>query len=49
MCRRPIALWEKLLLWELTAVGVLGGVAATVSAVSDIVNDDTFTAPCYLQ
>ncbi|XP_060063323.1 uncharacterized protein LOC132543823 [Ylistrum balloti] len=42
-----IPLWEKVLNYEIIAIGLTAGVASTVSAVIGIVQPDTFTVPCY--
>ncbi|XP_063837922.1 uncharacterized protein LOC135086995 isoform X2 [Ostrinia nubilalis] len=39
--------WMKMVCWEVIAVGVVGGVATTISAISTIFGS-TLTKPCYL-
>lgn len=43
-----IPLWEKVLDYEVIFIGIAGGIAATVSAITVIVSPDTFVAPCYI-
>ncbi|KAK3879829.1 hypothetical protein Pcinc_015636 [Petrolisthes cinctipes] len=46
--QRQLPLWEKVVLWELVSVGVLGGVVGTVSAVLDLLKLDTEKKSCFL-
>ncbi|XP_033741068.1 amino acid transporter AVT1A-like [Pecten maximus] len=43
-----IPLWRKVLNYEILAIGVLAGLAASVSAVINIVSPDSFSMPCYV-
>ncbi|XP_033741064.1 amino acid transporter AVT1J-like [Pecten maximus] len=43
-----IPLWRKVLNYEILAIGVLAGVAASVSAIINIVSPDSFSTPCYV-
>uniref|UniRef100_A0A914UTC2 Amino acid transporter transmembrane domain-containing protein n=1 Tax=Plectus sambesii TaxID=2011161 RepID=A0A914UTC2_9BILA len=46
---RNIPPWEILVNLAVIAIGLIGGVATTYSAVYDIVHTDTFVKPCYLK
>lgn len=45
--RRPIALHKMVLLYEIVVIGVLAGIAATYSAITDLAVNH-FTVPCYV-
>jgi len=45
---RTISLHERTYLWELIIIGILGGAAATWSAITAIFSSTTFTIPCYI-
>ncbi|KAJ8924571.1 hypothetical protein NQ315_000720 [Exocentrus adspersus] len=44
--RRHIPLYERVYMWELIIIGIVGGCASTFSAINDIFTD-SFTRPCY--
>ncbi|XP_065557239.1 uncharacterized protein LOC136025283 isoform X2 [Artemia franciscana] len=46
---RRISIIERIICWVMIAVGTLGGVASTVSAVISITQDSGMDVPCYLQ
>ncbi|XP_060067512.1 uncharacterized protein LOC132547726 [Ylistrum balloti] len=43
-----IPLWRKVLNYEILGLGVVAGVAASVSAIINIVSPDSFSMPCYV-
>ncbi|CAH1798297.1 unnamed protein product [Owenia fusiformis] len=43
-----VELWEKVLLIILCSIGVVGGVASTVSTIQSMVDPKTFVPPCYV-
>ncbi|XP_069161826.1 uncharacterized protein [Procambarus clarkii] len=45
--KRELQLWETTLLCIIIAVGVVGGITSTVTAVIDIVNPDSFSTSCF--
>ena len=47
---RELPLWERIYCWVLIVVGFLGGAAATVISVNNIVNSGSsgFNLPCYV-
>ncbi|XP_065353885.1 uncharacterized protein LOC135948501 [Cloeon dipterum] len=44
----PVPLWRKIYLIAIISIGVVGGIAATYSAILDIVGPGSFRRPCYL-
>lgn len=45
---RTIPLHEKVYLYEILLLGIVGGVISTYSAISNIAKDSAFTPPCYV-
>nr|XP_023011561.1 amino acid transporter AVT1A-like [Leptinotarsa decemlineata] len=45
--RRIIPLYERVYIWELIAIGVIGGGACTFSAVNAIFGSNSLSRPCY--
>ena len=44
-----IPLYEKVIFVEIILIGILGGAAATYSALIDMFGPDSFTTPCYIR
>ncbi|XP_018563277.1 amino acid transporter AVT1J-like [Anoplophora glabripennis] len=44
--KRFIPLYERVYIWELIIIGIVGGFVSTFSAINDIFGD-SFTTPCY--
>lgn len=44
---RNIPLFEKVYMWELIFIGLIGGSASTYSAIMAIFGPGSFTKPCY--
>lgn len=45
--KRRISMFEKVYMWELIVIGLVGGSASTYSAVVAIFGPNSFTKPCY--
>ncbi|XP_042214086.1 amino acid transporter AVT1B-like [Homarus americanus] len=45
--QRQIELWERMLLWIIVGVGVVGGIASTISALIAILSPDSFSTSCF--
>jgi len=45
---RNVALWERIYLWVILIVGVVGGLAGTVSAVMAILQPSSFSQSCFV-
>ncbi|KAF4525874.1 hypothetical protein B566_EDAN015977 [Ephemera danica] len=45
---RPVPLFKRIYLYTILAMGVIGGLAATYSALLDIFSPDSFRKPCYV-
>ncbi|XP_021379870.1 amino acid transporter ANTL2-like [Mizuhopecten yessoensis] len=43
-----IPLWKRVLNYEIMCIGVIAGVAASMSAIINIVSPDSFSMPCYV-
>ncbi|VDH95842.1 Hypothetical predicted protein [Mytilus galloprovincialis] len=43
-----IPMWQKILNTKIVIIGILGGTAATVSAIIDITNPESLSVPCYV-
>ncbi|XP_052090182.1 uncharacterized protein LOC127726768 [Mytilus californianus] len=43
-----IPMWQKILNTKIVMIGILGGTAATVSAIIDITNPESLSVPCYV-
>ncbi|VDI84359.1 Hypothetical predicted protein [Mytilus galloprovincialis] len=43
-----IPLWQKVLNIEIICIGIIGGLAATVSAIIAIATPDSLSVPCYV-
>lgn len=46
--RRRLPIFERVFLWLLVVIGVLGGTASTYNSILEIVAPDAFSVPCYL-
>lgn len=46
--KRTLLLYERIILIEIIAVGVIGGIISTYSAMQDIVKPGAFIPPCYV-
>ncbi|CAL4105400.1 unnamed protein product, partial [Meganyctiphanes norvegica] len=46
--KRKIPLWERIILWEIVILGVVGGIASTVSAVFAIADPNSFGQNCFV-
>lgn len=44
---RVIPLWERLALWEIVIVGIVGGIASTVAAFVAIIDPNSFGESCF--
>ncbi|CAH2000369.1 unnamed protein product [Acanthoscelides obtectus] len=44
---RQIPLFERIYIWNLILIGILGGAASTFSAIKAIAAQDSFTKPCW--
>ncbi|KAF4516757.1 hypothetical protein B566_EDAN004596 [Ephemera danica] len=44
---RPVPLWKRIYMCAVIMLGIVGGIAATVSAVADIFDSSNFRKPCY--
>lgn len=40
-------MWEVVVLWVIVVVGLAGGVASTYSALSTIINEQSFASTCF--
>lgn len=40
-------MWEVVVLWVIVALGVMGGVASTWSALSAIIDGQSFNSTCF--
>ncbi|RWS25637.1 amino acid transporter ANT1-like protein, partial [Leptotrombidium deliense] len=47
--QRSISTFEKIWLFQIIVVGVIGGIACTFSALVEILSPDAFTPPCYIK
>ena len=45
---RFIPLWQKVFNYEIIVIGIVGGIAATVSAIISIASPNSLSVPCYI-